>query len=194
MPDVFMIGGANGAGKTTVALTLLPKYLDVYEFVNADEIARGINRVRPETANLAAGRTMIGRINDLIAARKNFAFETTCSGQHHLKTLIRCKQAGYTITLIFLWLPSADMAVQRVTQRVKQGGHPIPEEVIRRRYAGGLRNMVKIYLPTAEKALIIDNSGKILISKDYPVIAEKTAGNFTVFDEAIWQQIEHAAQ
>ena len=101
MPDVFMIGGANGAGKTTVALTVLPKYLSVYEFVNADEIARGINRVRPETANLAAGRTMIERLDGLIAAGTSFAFETTCAGQHHLKTLQKCKQANYAISLVF---------------------------------------------------------------------------------------------
>jgi predicted ABC-type ATPase len=194
MAEVFMIGGANGAGKTTVALTLLPKFINACELVNADEIARGLNPVQPETASMMAGRVMIRRIANLITARKNFAFETTCAGHYDVKILCKCRKAGYHLNFIFLWLPLADMAVQRVAQRVKQGGHGIPETTIRRRYIKGLQNMVKIHLPLVDKAIIIDNSGKILISKDYPVIAEKTAGELTVADHVIWHKIEQAAK
>jgi predicted ABC-type ATPase len=194
MPDVFMIGGANGAGKTTAAFTLLPKFIDVYELVNADEIARGLNPVQPESANMMAGRVMIERINSLIAAKTNFAFETTCAGHHHIKTLQDCKSSGYSLNFIFLWLPNSDLAVQRVALRVKQGGHSIPEETIRRRYTTGLKNMVKTYLPMADKALIIDNSGKFLTDSGYPVIAEKTAGELIISDPVLWRQIEQAAQ
>jgi predicted ABC-type ATPase len=193
--DVFMIGGANGAGKTTAAMVLLPKFLDVHEFVNADEIARGLNPVQPETADMMAGRVMIERIAALTEAKKNFAFETTCAGQYHMQTLQKCKHAGYILNLIFLWLPSADMAVKRVDQRKKQGGHAIPENTVRRRYVAGLHNLITIYLPMVEKALIIDNSGKDLVNKDcYSVIGEKTAGELIVTDHDVWQQIERVAQ
>jgi len=190
-PDVFMIGGANGAGKTTAALTLMPRFLEVYELVNADEIARGLNPVKPETADIMAGRVMIERMEKLIEARKSFVFETTCAVHHHIKTFQQCKQAGYCIHLIFLWLPSAQMALQRVAQRVKEGGHFIPEATIRRRYINGLRNMVKTYLPMADKALILDSSAETPGS--YPVIAEKTADEFIVTEQSIWQLIEKNA-
>jgi len=100
-PHVFMIGGANGAGKTTASMLLLPKFLDVFEFVNADEIAHGLNPLKPETAQISAGRLMIERIKSLTDARKNFAFETTCAGQHHLETLKACRNAGYKTNLVF---------------------------------------------------------------------------------------------
>jgi len=186
--DVFMIGGANGAGKTTAALDVLPKFIDVYEFVNADEIARGLNPVKPETANVMAGRLMIERIDGLIHAKKSFAFETTCVGSHHKKTFQKCKEAGYCLRLIFLWLPSADMAIQRVAKRVEQGGHSVAEDIIRRRYIMGLQNLVETWLPIVEKALILDSSSKVAGS--YPLIAEKTANQLNISDKALWQQIE----
>ncbi len=191
-PNVFMIGGANGAGKTTAALTLLPKYVDAYEFVNADEIARGLNPVKPETADVMAGRVMIERIQGLINARKNFAFETTCAGKHHVQTLQICKQAGYCLHLIFLWLPSVDMAIHRVAQRVEQGGHPVTESTIRRRYINGLKNLIGTWLPIVEKALILDSSVGTIGS--YPVIAEKTADALIISDQIVWNTIKMNAE
>jgi predicted ABC-type ATPase len=190
--DVFMIGGANGAGKTTAAIELLPKYMNVFEFVNADEIAHGLNPIKPETANMMAGRMMIERIEDLINARKNFAFETTCAGIYHKRTLQKCHDAGYCLRLIFLWLPSADMAIKRVASRIQQGGHPVGEDTIRRRYMKGLKNLVDIWLPIAQKALILNSSGETIGS--YPVIAEKTENKFHIADQFAWQQIESSAK
>jgi predicted ABC-type ATPase len=116
--DVVMIGGPNGAGKTTAATRLLPKWLGIREFVNADEIARGLSPFNPEGSALAAGRLMIERIQELIERGESFSFETTCSGRAHARTLAKCRDAGYRITLIFLWLPSAKEALKRVARRL----------------------------------------------------------------------------
>jgi predicted ABC-type ATPase len=131
--DVVVVGGPNGEGKTTWAYRRLPSTLDIREFVNADEIARGISPLDPEASALAAGRLMIERLNELLSAGHSFAFETTCSGLGHVRLLQRCRAAGYRITLIFLWLPSANIALSRVARRVSRGGHRIPNEVIVRR-------------------------------------------------------------
>lgn len=192
-PNLFIIGGANGAGKTTAAMTLLPQYLDVFEFVNADEIARGLNPLKPATANMLAGRVMIDRITSLIQTRANFAFETTCAGHHHAATIEQAKAAGYITTLIFLWLPSADMAVQRVRSRVKQGGHDIPEATIRRRYAAGLKNLTGLFLPLVDKAVIYDNTSAIT-SAEPQKIAEKTAAGLNIINQNLWQQITDKTQ
>ncbi len=186
-PHLYIIGGANGAGKTTAAMTLLPQYLDIFEFVNADEIARGLNPLKPESANLMAERVMIERVHGLIEAKANFAFETTCAGHHHADTIKQAKAAGYVTTLIFLWLPSADMAVQRVRSRVRQGGHNIPEPTIRRRYAAGLTNLTGLFLPLVDKAVVYDNTtaDRAGLRK----IVEKNENGLEVFDQSLWDTI-----
>lgn len=191
MPDMFVIGGANGAGKTTAAMTLLSQYLDVFEFVNADEIARGLNPLRPTSASIPAGRIMLQRLQDLIAARTNFAFETTCAGHYHIQTINDAKAAGYTVTLVFLWLPSGDMAVQRVGARVQQGGHDIPETTIRRRYIAGLQNLLEVFLPLVDQAIICENTGT---DNTLVKIAEKTAAGMNVFSHDAWESIIKTAR
>jgi predicted ABC-type ATPase len=183
--DVVMIGGPNGAGKTTTATTMLPKELRIREFVNADEIARGLSPFNPEGSARAAGRLMIKRIDELISREESFAFETTCSGRAHAQTLSRCRKAGYRLTLIFLWLPSAKEAVKRVARRVAQGGHQLPKDVVIRRYAGGLKNLQRLYLPIADIAYIYDNSdeGGMLIAERQPGQA------LVVRDDRRWRRI-----
>jgi predicted ABC-type ATPase len=186
--DVVMIGGPNGAGKTTTATTMLPKELDIREFVNADEIARGLSPFNPEGSARAAGRLMIQRIHELISRGESFAFETTCSGRAHAQTLLRCQKAGYRLTLIFLWLPSAKEALMRVARRVSQGGHRIPKDVVIRRYAAGLKNLQRLYLPIADIAYIYDNTdeGGILIAERQPGQA------LVVCDDRRWRRILRA--
>jgi predicted ABC-type ATPase len=186
--DVVMIGGPNGAGKTTTATTMLPKELRIQEFVNADEIARGLSPFNPEGSALAAGRLMIERIHELISRGESFAFETTCSGRTHAKTLLRCREAGYRLTLIFLWLPSAREALRRVAKRVAQGGHRITKDVVVRRYAAGLKNLQRLYLPIADIAYIYDNTdeGGILIAERQPGQA------LVVCDDQRWRRILRA--
>lgn len=133
---------------------------------------------------------MIHRIGELTRQKKNFGFETTAAGTHHLSTLKSCQQAGYETMLAFLWLPNAAMAIRRVKYRVKSGGHSIKSDVIRRRYKKGLYHLVKHYLPLVDRAIIYDNSNTLTLSK-LPIIAEKLPGksDVMVHDNAIWQKI-----
>jgi predicted ABC-type ATPase len=190
MKDIVILGGPNGAGKTTAAAILLPTMLGIREFVNADEIARGLSPFNPEGSAVAAARLMIERIHTLIQDGKSFAFETTCAGRGYVRTLRFCCSAGYRETLIYLWLPSPDAAVERVARRVAQGGHHIPEEIIRRRYDAGLKNMHRLYLPLVDVAYIYDNSdeGGVLIAerqRDMPLI---------VHDSVRWSRMLKASR
>jgi len=128
---IFMIAGPNGAGKTTTAMPLILNTTIVYEFVNADEIARGLAPMHPESMSLTASKLMINRIKELLEASKSLAFETTGSGTNYIKHFKEAQRNGYEVCLMFLWLPSPDLAVERVAQRVAQGGHYIPEHTIR---------------------------------------------------------------
>jgi predicted ABC-type ATPase len=188
--EVIILGGPNGAGKTTSAQRLLPQSLHILEFVNADEIARGLSPFNPEANAIEAGRLMLERMRGLIEAKQSFAFETTCAGRGHARTIRTCRSVGYRVTLLYLWLPSPEVAVSRVTRRVNQGGHRIPPDVIHRRYWAGLRNMRHLYLPLAHVALIVDNS-----DEGGGLIAEREMdGPFVVRDAARWALIEKATQ
>jgi predicted ABC-type ATPase len=188
--DVIVIGGPNGAGKTTAAADLLPATLSIREFVNADEIARGLSPFNPAGASVPAGRFMLERIHALARAGQSFAFETTCAGRGHIRLLQACRNAGYRITLIFLWLPSARAAMARVAQRVKEGGHDIPDEVVIRRYSAGLYNMRHRYIAVADAALIYDNSNAMR-----GLIAEREApAPLVIRDQARWKLIEEATR
>jgi predicted ABC-type ATPase len=125
--EIIILGGPNGAGKTTAAQVVLPEEVQLREFVNADEIARGLSPFNPEGVAVTAGRLMLQRMQTLIRDRQSFAFETTCSGRAYIPLLRRCKAAGWRVTLVYLWLPSPQLALERVARRVRQGGHRIPD-------------------------------------------------------------------
>lgn len=155
---LYIIAGCNGAGKTTASFTILPDILDCKEFVNADEIARGLSPFQPEKVSFEAGRIMLNRINELLKENKNFAFETTLSTRSYKNKIIEAKKAGYRVTLLFFWLQNIELAKERVKTRVSEGGHNIPPGVIERRYIRGIENLFNIYLPIVDGALIFDNS------------------------------------
>ena len=188
MADIVVLGGPNGAGKTTAARVVLPEQLDIREFVNADEIARGLSPFNAERTAVTAGRLMLERMRSLVSERHSFAFETTCSGRAHVGLLRRCKGAGWRVTLVFLWLPSPQAALNRVARRITSGGHSVPDDVVIRRYWAGLANMRHLYLPLADLAFLYDNSdeGRVLIAERTPETS------FFVHDTGRWAMIEKA--
>jgi predicted ABC-type ATPase len=189
MKEIILIGGPNGAGKTTAAAHLLPRRLKIMEFVNADEIARGLSPFNEAGAAFAAGRVMLGRMAQFAQAGQSFAFETTCASLTPLRLIEGCKREGWRFTLIYLWLPSAEAAAERVARRVEAGGHDIPWPTIERRYRGGIANMLRHYLPLADIAAIYDNS-----DQGRTLIAEKTqAGAFRVGNTLLWDRIRAVA-
>lgn len=164
---VIIIAGPNGAGKTTFAREFLPNEAACPVFVNADLIAAGLAPFAPETAAVRAGRLMLAELDRHFRAGDSFAFETTLSGRAYLHHIRQWQQAGYRVELIFLQLNHADEAVARVRQRVRQGGHDIPEAVIRRRFAAGLENFHRHYAPVADAWALYDNAGEAPVLLDW---------------------------
>jgi predicted ABC-type ATPase len=158
---IVIIAGPNGAGKTTFAREFLPHEANCPDFINADLIAAGLSPFKPETVAFRAGRLMLEEIHEKIGQKKSFAFETTLSGRTYVKLLRECRANGYNIVLIFLSLPTADMAVTRVAARVSQGGHNVPERDIRRRFEAGLKNFHQVYKQAVDVWTIYDNSGTV---------------------------------
>jgi predicted ABC-type ATPase len=158
MPHLYIISGCNGAGKTTASFTVLPEMLDCTEFVNADEIARGLSPLNPARSSIEAGRIMILKINRLISEKKDFAFETTLSTKSYVNTIKKAREAGYQITLLFFWLDSVELALERVKTRVLEGGHNVPQHVIIRRYFSGITNLFNLYLRICDYWMVFNNS------------------------------------
>jgi predicted ABC-type ATPase len=166
---LYIIAGCNGAGKTTASFAILPEILECKEFVNADEIAKGISPFKPESVSLEAGRIMLNRIKELLNYQNSFAFETTLATKSYKNTIIEAKEKGYTVLLLYFWLQSIDLAKERVKTRFSEGGHNIESEVIERRYKAGMVNLFDVYLDIADYSLLFDNSeGK------HELIAEKS--------------------
>jgi len=156
--NIYIIAGCNGAGKTTASFTILPEILDCKEFVNADEIAKGLSPFQPEKVAFEAGRIMLERIETLLKSNENFAFETTLSTKTYKQKLLQAKANGFKVKLLFFWLPTIEMAINRVAIRVSEGGHNITTEVIARRYSRGIENLFKIYIPLCDDWAVFDNS------------------------------------
>ncbi|MCE7992086.1 MAG: zeta toxin [Roseivirga sp.] len=157
-PTIYIIAGCNGAGKTTASFTILPEILGVHEFVNADEIARGLSPFQPEKVAFEAGRIMLNRMDELIEKKVDFAFETTLATRSYLSKIKIAREQGYRVILVFFWLDSFDLAIERVKLRVSEGGHNIKEDIIRRRYTRGLENLFGLYLKNVDEWMVIDNS------------------------------------
>ncbi len=158
MPNLFIISGCNGAGKTTASYTILPEMLLCKEFVNADEIARGLSPFKPESVAIQAGKIMIGRIKNLIANGTDFALETTLATRTHANVIRYAQENNYKVTLVYFWLNLPSLAIERVKMRVASGGHNIEEKTIRRRYDIGIKNLFSLYIPLCEYWMIINNS------------------------------------
>jgi predicted ABC-type ATPase len=165
-PSIIILAGPNGAGKTTFARSFLPQEANCLRFINADLIAAGLSPFAPEAAALKAGRLMLREIDDCVKQKESFAFETTLSGLGYLPRIRQWRLMGYEVSLYFLALPSAETAIMRVSARVKQGGHNIPESIIRRRFIAGLRNFEAFYKSEVNRWVKYNNLG------DRPVLIE----------------------
>ena len=184
MPNLYIISGCNGAGKTTASLTVLPETLQCKEFVNCDEIAKGLSPLNPDGAKVAAGRLMLSRIKKLINDKEDFAIETTLAAKSYHALINKARQEGYKASLIYFWLQSPDLAIQRVAERVKHGGHHVDDSIIRRRYRAGIKNLFHLYCPVVDYFLFIDNS--IMPSE---VIAEGNIKSIKFYNEEKFKKI-----
>ena len=162
MPILYIIAGCNGAGKTTASMVVLPEILDCKEFVNADEIAKGLSPFNPEKMAIEAGKLMLQRINYLLSKKETFAIETTLATRTYKNLVLRAKSDGYMVVLLFFWLPTPELAETRVAQRVALGGHNIAKDVINRRYWLGLHNLFNIFIPIVDTWSLYDNSDSML--------------------------------
>jgi predicted ABC-type ATPase len=188
-PTVYVIAGPNGAGKTTFSSEFLPEFVNCREFLNADLIAAGLSPFAPETQNLRAGRLLLTRINELTKASRDFGFETTLAGRGYMSKLNEMKDHGYRIVLFFLWLPSADLAVARVKNRVRQGGHNVPEPVIRRRFESGIRNLFELYRSRVDAWWLYDAS-----QLPPTIVAQEERGQLQVFKYDLFEQIKRGVE
>jgi predicted ABC-type ATPase len=183
--NMYIIAGCNGAGKTTASLTILPYVLDCYEFVNADEIAKELSPIHPESVAFDAGRIMLHRIDELMEMETSFSFETTLAAKSYHRLIQRAKEKGFKVVLLFFWLRSIELAKARVVTRVKEGGHNIPPDVIERRYKSGITNLFHIYLPLVDEWFLYDNSNLVT-----ELMAEKTREKFVIiYNLEKWQQL-----
>ncbi|MDT4952583.1 MAG: hypothetical protein QOJ02_721 [Acidobacteriota bacterium] len=160
-PQAIIIAGPNGAGKSTLAPFLLRDKFGLLEYVNADTIALGLSAFNSESVAFDAGRVMLRRLHDLANQRQSFAFESTLASRSYAPWISKLRQQGYDFHLLFLWLRSAELAVQRVRRRVLVGGHNVPEEIIRRRYQKGIRNFFELYQTLADTWVMYDNSASV---------------------------------
>ncbi|MCQ2114435.1 MAG: zeta toxin family protein [Bacteroidaceae bacterium] len=179
---LYIIAGCNGAGKTTASMNILPEILDCKEFVNADEIARGLSLFDPDSVAIEAGRLMLQRIDMLLEGTKSFAIETTLATRSYKELVMKAHKKGFKVLLLFFWLPSVEYAVRRVAQRVAEGGHNISTDIIKRRYHKGIENLFNIYMPIVDSwALIANNTNPPV------VIASNTDGGVCIYDEELYQ-------
>jgi len=188
-PSVIILAGPNGAGKTTAARTYLAENLKVLTYVNADVIAQGLAGFAPETAAVRAGRIMLETLHELAAERVDFAFETTLAGRSYAQWRRSLKEAGYLVHLTYFWLESADLAVARVAERTRAGGHSIPEPTVRQRYVRSMQNFFRLYRPLADTWELYNNSVPNITRL---VAFREWDGAETVLLKDTWKQFQEA--
>lgn len=195
MPRLYIVSGCNGSGKTTASYQLLPRMLECYEFVNSDEFAKAISPFEPEKVPIQASRYMLLKIKSLFKKRADFGIETTLAVRSVLKMIRKAQDEGYEVTLLYFWLQSPQMAIDRVKARVESGGHSIPEETIIRRYYTGIKYLFNDYIPLCDRWILADNS-------EFPfrVIAEGNksggpdgAGEIIVRDPSGFEKVRECA-
>ena len=186
MKNLYIISGCNGAGKTTASYTILPEILECKEFVNADEIARGLSPFNPNSTSIEAGKLMLKRIRELLGREESFAIETTLATRSYINLVRQAQSIGYMVTLLFFWLRTPELALQRVAERVRTGGHDIPVSTTRRRYVSGISNLFNLYVPEVDYWMLYDNSAtpRIAVARGGKQLAA------TVYDEEIYNKIK----
>ncbi len=182
MPRLYIIAGPNGAGKTTFAKKFLPRYAKCYNFVNADLIALGLSPFSPSVASIKAGRLLLGQIKEFIESGSDFAFETTFAGRSYISLIEAVKRKGYTVTVFFLWIPDVKLARERIKQRVKDGGHDVPFEDVKRRFERSRLNFLKFYGPLCDSWLLFDNSSAKPVE-----ISHKTQKGIRIMDREFYR-------
>lgn len=183
-PSVYIIAGPNGAGKTTFARKFLPRYAECRIFVNADLIAQGLSPFAPEGVAFQAGRLMLAEIERFAEQRVDFSFETTLSGTTYLKLIRGLRARGYQVHIFFVWVPEADLALKRIQDRVIEGGHSVPEPVVRRRYERSMKNFFGAYRGQADSWMLFDNSGAAL-----EIIAFKKPGELRIINQKLYEDL-----
>ena len=188
LPKLYIIAGCNGAGKTTASFTILPEVLGCKEFINADEIAKGLSPFQPESVAMQAGRIMLARMDELLQKGETFAFETTLATKSYKQKIEWAQANGYEVTLLFFWLDSPNMAKKRVAQRVAEGGHSIPSETIERRYHNGIVNLFAIYIDMVDICYIFDNSE----GERTPIAKKYKGGKEIIYNTDLYNQMKNS--
>jgi predicted ABC-type ATPase len=183
-PKIYVIAGPNGAGKTTFAREFLPRYADCKKFINADLIAQGISPFSPETMAFRAGRLMLEEIEAYAKRRETFGFETTLSGSGHIALLERLKKSGYEVHFFYLWVRTVSLALDRVRSRVLQGGHDVPEDVVRRRFDRSIRNFLLRYRLLADSWMLFDNK-----SSTPTIVAFQEEGTTHIINQVLYERL-----
>ena len=188
MPKLYIISGCNGSGKTTASYTLLPDLLNCREFVNSDEFAKSFSPFDPGAASVTASRYMLMKINYLLERKADFAIETTLATRSLMQIVRQAQQQNYETTILYFWLNSPDLAIERVRDRVESGGHHIPDAVIRRRYVMGLQYLFDVYIPVIDRWILADNS-----KPPFSVVAEGSKDVIYIKDNEKYQLIQRIA-
>lgn len=188
-PTLYIIAGANGAGKTTSSFTIFPELLKCKEYINADLIAKAISPFNPDSVSIEAGKVLLRRIETLISEKTDFAFETTLASKSVVRIIQYAKSSGYKVIILFFFLKSYTIAFKRVKERVRQGGHNIPKEVIKRRFYRGISNLLNTFINICDYCIIVDNSGQV--PRRIAEIKNNAKQSIVIFLNGIWDQLKN---